>query len=254
MKFQPFLLGLGILALSVTSCKKDDKEDTPPVTSRDVVLKFDHIWGPNGPAFSIGTEYTHPASGQQITFTTLRYYISNVVFIRPDGSEWAEPESYHIVDASSTAKSNLIIKNVPSGEYKGVKLMVGVDSTRNTSGAQTGALDPAEGMFWSWNTGYIFIKAEGTSPDSPNGNFIYHIGGFHGEHNAIRSRNFDFGQTLLRVQANSNNAVHFMVNVARFWHGGVNLGSLSTVHMPGANASMLATNFSGGIVYDHIHN
>jgi hypothetical protein len=247
-------MGLGLLALTFTSCEKDEKDNTPPATTRDVVLKFEHIWGPNGPAFDLGTEYSHPLTDQLITFTTLRYYISNVVFVRQDGSEWAETESYYIVDVSNPDKTNLTIKNVPVGEYKGVKYTIGVDSTRNTSGVQTGALDPAEGMFWSWNTGYIFIKAEGNSPSATGERFIYHLGGFVGDQNAINTRSFDFGQSLLNVQANASTSVHFIVNAARFWHGGVSLEDVSTVHMPGPNAVSMAANFSNGILFDHVHN
>ncbi len=254
MRFYSFLMGLSLLALTFTSCEKDEKDNTPPATSKDVVLKFEHIWGPNGPAFEIGTQYSHPLTDQEITFTTLRYYVSNVVFVRQDGSEWAETESYYIVDASNPDKTNLTIKNVPVGEYKGVKYTLGVDSARNTSGAQTGALDPAEGMFWSWNTGYIFVKAEGNSPSSPTENFVYHLGGFTGANKAKREVNHDFGQSLLSLQSNSSNSVHIMVNAARFWHGGISLADMNRVHMPGANASTLASNFAGGFMFDHVHN
>jgi hypothetical protein len=61
-----------------------------------------------------------------------------------------------------------------------MEFMIGVDSARNNSGAQTGALDPTNGMFWSWSTGYIMAKFEGTSAQSPAAaNALkFHIGGF----------------------------------------------------------------------------
>ena len=70
--------------------------------------------------------------------------------------------------------------NIPAGVYRGVRMLVGVDSTRNVSGVQSGALDPANGMFWTWNSGYIFAKLEAKSPVStaPLQNVTYHIGGF----------------------------------------------------------------------------
>jgi hypothetical protein len=65
--------------------------------------------------------------------------------------------------------------NVPAGTYTGMYLTMGVDSARNVSGAQEGALDPANGMFWSWTSGYIMIKAEGLSPQGAGGSFTYHL-------------------------------------------------------------------------------
>ncbi|MBS4042364.1 MAG: hypothetical protein KGZ59_00925, partial [Chitinophagaceae bacterium] len=43
---------------------------------------------------------------------------------------------------------------------------IGVDSILNTTGIQTGILDPALGMFWTWRTGYIMAKLHGVSPQA----------------------------------------------------------------------------------------
>ena len=55
----------------------------------------------------------------------------------------------------------LELADIPNGEYTKVNYTIGVDAARNTEGAQDGALDLVNGMFWSWNTGYIFMKMEG---------------------------------------------------------------------------------------------
>ena len=80
--------------------------------------------------------------------------------------------------------------------------MIGVDSARNTSGAQLGALDPANSMFWSWNSGYIFVRMEGNSPQStqPYNKLQFHIGGFKGATNCIKGE-FDFSEETLRDSA-----------------------------------------------------
>ena len=80
-----------------------------------------------------------------------------------------------------TAKAaTLTLSDVPEGSYTEMSYVLGVDSTRNVSGAQAGALSTANGMFWSWSTGYIMLKAEGTSPNSGTGSFSFHLGGFSG--------------------------------------------------------------------------
>lgn len=248
------LLIFTIYAFLFVSCSKDDKVDDNPAELKSTVeIKFEHVWGPNAAPFALNQEMTHP-SGQKMTFTTLRYYISNIRLKRTDGTEWVQPESYYIVNAAQVPEAVISIPDVPVGDYVEVSFLIGVDSLRNTSGAQVGALSPEHGMFWSWNTGYIFIKAEGTSPDSPTGTFAYHIGGFTGEHNAIRSRSISFNGGKLMVKPNAKPSIHLMVNAARFWHGGIQLSQVHKIHMPGANASMMATNFQGGIVFDHIHN
>ena len=58
--------------------------------------------------------------------------------------------------------------------------LLGVDSLTNVSGAFGGDLDPIKGMYWAWNSGYINLKLEGTSPGSPypSHGFELHLGGY----------------------------------------------------------------------------
>jgi hypothetical protein len=244
------------MATTMWSCTKENPTPTPtdPVMETGtVLLKFDHVWGPTMGAFSIGQSLVHPMSNEELTFSLLNYYITNVKLTKADGSTYVQPESYHLVRLSSGSFAELVLENIPVGEYTGITYTIGVDSARNVSGIQEGALSPSNGMFWSWNTGYIFVKAEGTSPQSPNGEFKYHLGGFSGEHNAIRTNSHTFvGQ--LRVLKNAEPSIHFYVNAARFWHGGLRVADLNTVHMPGSNAATLAGNFRDAFVLDHIHN
>ena len=111
--------------------------------------------------------------------------MSNISLSNDDGSTTYEfPNSYYLVDATNAASLNIDLEDVPNGDYTKVNFMIGVDSTRNVSGAQEGALDVANGMFWSWNMGYIFMKMEGTVQDSID--FRYHIGGFNWNANNIK--------------------------------------------------------------------
>lgn len=242
----------------MSSCKKDDdhKQDHDHGTPKGrFLLEFDHVWGMNMQPFSLNTLLVHPGTGDTMTFTTLRYYISNIKLKKTDGTWYVEPESYYIVDASSESGRTLEIKNIPAGEYIELRYTVGVDSARNVSGAQTGALSPSHGMFWSWNTGYIMIKAEGTSPQSPNGSFSFHLGGFRPENNIVVERSTDFNGQVLRISPNGTPKIHMFANPARFRHS---LGSLSngasTVHMPGSNAQTMANDFTSWIRFDHMHN
>ena len=73
-----------------------------------------------------------------------------------------------------------------------------MDSIDNCSGAQSGALDPINGMFWSWNTGYIFLKLEGIAEasNSPLSLFEYHIGGYSYPNNFVRNVYLQFKEPI----------------------------------------------------------
>jgi hypothetical protein len=255
------IFALSILALTVFiySCEKDGNDDNNNNNNNTPMgkfyLEFDHVWGMTNEAFALNTELKHPMTSDTMVFTMLKYYVSNVKLKKTDGTWYNQPESYYIVDASSNAASTLEIKDIPAGDYTELRYTIGVDSARNVSGAQTGALSPSNEMFWSWNSGYIMIKAEGTSPNSSTGSFAFHLGGFAGANNIVTEKSTDFNGVLLKIAPNTAPQVHLYANPARFRH---TLGSLangaSTVHMPSENAKTIASDFIDWIRFDHIHN
>ena len=61
-----------------------------------------------------------------------------------------------------------------------IKFNLGIDSLTNVSGVMGGDLDPTKGMYWTWQSGYINFKMEGSSAVCPTRNheFQFHIGGY----------------------------------------------------------------------------
>lgn len=117
--------------------------------------------------------------GQSFRVTKFKYYIGNIILKQSSGNKFISKE-YFLIDEEEEDSKQLILENVPSGNYSFIEFIVGVDSLHNCSGAQSGALDPINAMFWAWNSGYIFLKLEGNSPSSrsPGHIFEYHIGGY----------------------------------------------------------------------------
>jgi hypothetical protein len=244
-----------VLSTIILSCKKDNPEPpTPQPTSGSVKVTLDHKWGPTLQHFAMETDLVHPATGETMSFTILNYYISNIKLKRADGTWWAQPESYYIVKVAEGTKAELTLNDVPVGDYTDIEYMIGVDSTRNVSGAQTGALSTTHNMFWGWTTGYIFIRAEGNSPQANLDYFSYHIGGFQKSNNtdAIRINTVPLGTSGMKVDGATTKSISFFVNVARIWHGGILLSETNSIHMPGAMANTIADNFQGAFVFDKI--
>ncbi|MCS7073911.1 MAG: hypothetical protein NZ108_05550 [Bacteroidia bacterium] len=247
------LLGSAITVTMLASCKKEESTPTPTTpteTKSSFKLEFEHTFGDS--AFQLSKQFT-TAANEQVNFSVFKYYISNVKLQKTDGTWWSDT-SYYLIDASQANSNVLTINNVPSGDYKAVQYVIGVDSARNTSGAQTGSLDPANGMFWSWNTGYIFIKAEGSCPQAGSGTFKYHIGGFKGSTVAIQKNEHSFGSgNYLRVRHGATPQVHLALNVRNMFNGWT-IAGLPEIHMPGGNAQTVSIKFKEAISFEHIHN
>ena len=68
-----------------------------------------------------------------------------------------QKNDYHLVNQAIDSSLSFTI-SLAANKYDSVGFLLGVDSAGNTSGAQTGALDPLNDMFWTWNTGYVMEK------------------------------------------------------------------------------------------------
>ncbi len=116
-------------------------------------------------------------------------------------------QSYHLVDAEDTQSLTIPLSGLKQGIFD-LGFTIGVDSALSKQGVQSGALDPTKGMFWAWNTGYIFIKVEGTSSASTARKhlFGYHLGGAEGPHKALHQILLRGHQNQLR-QTNQNQTI-----------------------------------------------
>jgi hypothetical protein len=96
-------------------------------------------------------------------------------------------KDYYLIDEADSL-SKIIVLKTSELKIKAIEFLLGVDSVKNVSGVQTGALDPMNGMFWTWNSGYIMAKLEGVSSAAkvPGNLFSYHVGGFKNGENATR--------------------------------------------------------------------
>jgi hypothetical protein len=239
------------LTLFLSSCKKQD-HDNQENGNGQVTINLNHHWGMGTEPFKLDSAYKHPMNGDTMKFIKYNYYISNFKLRKADGTWWIHPESYFLVDLSNQATSTLDLGAIPSGEYTELSYTLGVDSLRNVSGAQSGALSTTNNMFWSWNTGYIMIKAEGLSPQSTSGTFAFHLGGFKGAYNIVKTKAVDFSSNPLTITKDKKSEVHFNVNMAMTWCTSGSCAGTSSVMMPGALAYQMASDFHNGFVFDYI--
>jgi hypothetical protein len=226
----------------VFSCGKETGHGSGFGTAGKVKVSFKNMVGVDD--LILNSQYYLNANGDTFYVSTLNYYISNIELVKTNDSVVKENESYHIIKADDTASMNFIINSVPLANYKAITFTIGVDSLRNVSGAQAGALDPVHNMFWSWSSGYIFTKLEGTSPQSPTGNIAFHIAGFTGGYNALRTVTLNFPSNATVTQT-STPELHIKADVAEWFMNPsvTKFGITYSVTMSGAMASAMATNY-----------
>ena len=153
--------------------------DAGPVAPGGLAIQFSHEI--QGEPLALNSAATL-ADGSPVTFSTFRYWFSNLILVGAAGVEdYVVPDAYYLIEQTNqSTRVRLDLNDVPSGSYQGLRFSVGVDEARNHSlDTLAGELDPGVGMSWNWNSGFIFLKAEGEvglNSDGFEKNFVFHIG------------------------------------------------------------------------------
>lgn len=240
------LLFLGFVFF--TSCTKDKAPEETPLgwcgTPSPTSIKIDFTNFVGTDSLVLSTQQYLNANSDTFSVNTLHYYVSNIILTKLDNSTFVEPESYRLIKQEDTSTFSFFINSVPEGEYKSITFTIGVDSTRNVSGAQTGALDPVHNMFWSWSSGYLFTKFEALSPQSPTGFVNFHIGGFNGINNALRTVTLNF-PTNANVSQTTTPKVHIKTDLNEWFvnPSTIKFGVTYDVTMAGPMAKMMSDNY-----------
>lgn len=178
-----YSLGIAVCSvLFLQACKKDDNPDTGDTTTSGMATfhaEFQCTGVEDHEDLVLNETYVNP-NGDSVSFSEVRYWLSNIELVREDGSVWTEKNSYRLIERSAANKREEFMFDIPTGKYKAIRFGIGVDKDRNSSiDSIQGELDVNKGMSWTWNTGYIFFKTEGNYYNSDSMSqepWKYHIG------------------------------------------------------------------------------
>ncbi|SOD93539.1 MbnP family protein [Spirosoma fluviale] len=255
------LLGTLLLGFAVVSCHETDVAPTGRMR-----IAFDNIVGTSDLKLGNGTYQN--AAGESFTVTKFNYFVSNIRLRKEDGSEFVVPQdsSYFLVQEEKPASQTISLSNIPTGNYTGITFVVGVDSLRSLAdiSKRTGVLDPGlnDGMYWEWNSGYIFLKLEGQSavaPAAQNNTFFFHIGGFGGGYNGkktinnLRTITIPFKSDMASVQSTSAPTVQLKVDALSIFNGPTRLSiAQNSSVMFDTYSTSIADNYAKMFSYDRI--
>lgn len=183
-----------------------------------------------GKTVSLEDAWYHISDKDSLQLETIRGYITNIAFYKNGELAYKEKNSYHLIDASEQHSMLISIPSVFS--FDEVRFNMGVDSITNVSGALNGDLDPAKGMYWAWQSGYINFKLEGTSKLCPTrkNEFEFHLGGYAGGDKSLQE---------IQLKATGKGEVKIAIAIDRFLQQ-VDLAKQNAVMIPGKEAVALS--------------
>jgi hypothetical protein len=175
-----------------------------------------------------------------IKINILKYYISDIKLFYNEKLVWEKKNGYYLIDVSKE-NSGKIDLDIPEGiQYSSIQFNLGLDSVVNSSGALGGDLDPSNGMYWAWQSGYINCKIEGKSK-SLNGKekpFQYHLGGYLYPYLNIQT-------VFLNVQP--TNRINIKMDVEKILQD-INIASQKNIMSPCKEAVILSKKVSNGFL------
>jgi len=176
-----FLIYPLLLAFIFINTACDDEMNETMVTESELTLHFHPMV--NGEEFSYDNTYT--IDGQSIKFNVVQFYVSNLSLMQEDqtivsfdgGNDDKQDDLFLLVHPDQMMYQ---VGKIPAAHYHGLSFQVGVDTVVNSTIEPTAwpadhalSADNPNHAYWSWNSGYLFVRLEGTV----NGNdFVYHVG------------------------------------------------------------------------------
>ena len=184
--------------------------------------------------------------GETYYINKLKYYISNITLQTATDGKLYYKDGYHLVNAAS--ETNSFEFDMAPGSYSSIRFLLGVDSAKNCSGAQSGALDPLNDMFWTWNSGYVMFKLEGTSPASAAdlNRIEHHLGGYKGLYNVVTPIELSlYNSRMLEIKENSTTEIVIEANMDNYWKGDrdIRISEVPVCITTGEIAKKISSNF-----------
>jgi hypothetical protein len=201
----------------------------------------------HGIPLQLNKKYKNPL-GEEFEISLLRFYAGKISLVDKDGKKQTQPDkSYHLVDISDSSSTIFEIR-VQSGKYRELLFHLGIDSMDQNQGAQTGALDPKKGMFWTWNSGYLSFKIEGSSAVSnqPAHMIAYHIGGYRSPYSVVWKIKL-IPETIFQTSAKKKVLVEIPIELDYFFDGrfAMHIKEIPDCTTPGEMARRISQNFAG---------
>jgi hypothetical protein len=246
MKKSIFFSTLSALAITIVLVSCNKTEEIGLNDKNTITLEFDNRVGSQN--LEMGSKTYKNAMNEDFTVTTFNYFVSNIKLKKADGSELKMDDQYFLVREADPKSLTVSLKDVPAADYTSLSFMIGVDSLKSVADVslRKGVLDIAsygdDAMYWSWNSGYIFMKFEGTSPAAParaNGARLLqvHVGGYGGfsakTTNNLRTVTLPL-VNMVKVRRDVSPKITVVADVLKIFDGAIKISfaTTNTVHSP----------------------
>lgn len=177
-----------------------------------------------------------------LTIETFKCYISNLQIQYKDTSIFIEKDSYHLLDFDNPKSFEIPLTKKNDKLIAKITFTIGIDSVTSNSGALTDDLDPINGMYWAWQSGYINMKIKGkcSSCKTRQNEFQFHIGGYLKPNYAMRKVEIICNDNI-KINSNINENININIGMElKDFFSNIELSKTNSIMIPGKDAMELA--------------
>ena len=178
----------------------------------------------------------------KLHFTMFKCYVSNFKFFKAGQLVHSTEHTYFLLNFDDKKSLMRTIPFPKEISFDEIQFTLGIDASTNEAGIGEGELDPTYGMYWTWNTGYIHVKIEGTSTTCPTKDhgFQYHLGGYIEDNNTAQTISFKVVQ---------ENSFTFSIDLKKFF-ASLDLKKEHTFMSPSPKAVQLSQKLAQSFLYE----
>jgi hypothetical protein len=119
--------------------------------------------------------------GNTFTFSVIKFYVSNITWFDTIKHEVVQTDTNaYLINVEDPSSMNITTAFDSKKTFHNIEFIIGLDSVHQTANYQWGNYSPLQGMFWTWHSGYLNIKLEGTCSQCETRlkEFTHHLGGY----------------------------------------------------------------------------
>ncbi|MDZ4840090.1 MAG: MbnP family protein [Bacteroidota bacterium] len=220
---------LGLCLVSIISFSSCDKQTIEPIINPVVIeqnftIKFTTV-NSSSNTLALGQQTALGAFDLDFNFNTLSFYLNNIKAVKDDGTEVmvkdlilvnVNPKSW--MNTDSTAVNSSFTFSLPSGNYTGLKMVLGVPAELDgdnaplaTSYPDNNPLSDKRGTWWSWDNTFRHLTVMGNAYKVGNSTpypYSYHLRTDVVTQSFSLNKNFtltNIAATTLTAEVNMNN-------------------------------------------------
>lgn len=167
-----------------------------------------------------------------LTVETLKFYLSSFELYNDGKPVFSTIQNCYLLDLADPDSWKISLTIPEKLSFDQLNFQLGVDSLTNVSGAMGDDLDPVNGMYWTWQSGYINFKLEGTATTCParNNRFQYHIGGYQAPFESLQT---------IQLPVNPNSKISITLNLDTIFNE-VNLSENYKIMSPSESSTIFS--------------